>query len=225
MSNKVTLEVSSRAGVGKGVARSIRRNGLIPAVIYGNKQAPISIELDPRALIVQTKIKGFKTRQFVLKIDGKEEELTLCHNIQYHKVKDTPLHVDFLRIDPKKEIEIEIPLEIIGTDVCKGIKLGGLLNIVHREVKIKCLPSNIPESIVIDITDLEIADSITMADLKLPSEAKLVETITEEHNPTVLTIAPPQEEEVISDEAPEATEVPATKVKDEKEEDKEKDKE
>ena len=209
MINKVELEVSIREGVGKGASRAVRKSGLIPAVIYGANRPAISIQLDPKQLMVQTKIKGFKTRQFILKIPNNPDELTLCQNIQYHKVKDTPLHVDFLRIDPKKEISLNIPVEIIGTEVCKGIKNGGLLNVVERHIELSCLPTNIPSSIIIDI-----AESITMKDLKLPDGAHFTSHINDEFNPTVLTIQPPAEEEIIPDSAPTSAEVPSEKGSD-----------
>ncbi len=214
MANKVEMEVSIRNGVGKGASRAVRKTGLIPAVIYGANKPAVSIELNPKQLMIQTKIKGFKTRQFVLKVKGMDDELTLCQNIQYHKVKDTPLHVDFLRIDPKKEITINVPVEIIGIDVCKGLKNGGLLNVVEKHIELNCLPTNIPSSIVIDITNLEIADSITMKDLKLPEGVHLKTQLTEEFNPTVVTIQPPAEEEIIPDSAPTASEVPSDKGSD-----------
>ena len=214
MANKVEMEVSIRNGVGKGASRAVRKTGLIPAVIYGANKPAVSIELNPKQLMIQTKIKGFKTRQFVLKVKGMDDELTLCQNIQYHKVKDTPLHVDFLRIDPKKEITINVPVEIIGIDVCKGLKNGGLLNVVEKHIELSCLPTNIPSSIVIDITNLEIADSITMKDLKLPEGVHLKTQLTEEFNPTVVTIQPPAEEEIIPDSAPTVSEVPSDKGSD-----------
>ncbi|MDR2934224.1 MAG: 50S ribosomal protein L25/general stress protein Ctc [Rickettsiales bacterium] len=215
MVNKVDLEVSLRTSVGKGASRASRRNGIIPAVIYGANKPAVAIELNPKALIAQTKIKGFKTRQFVLKITGGAEELTLCQNIQYHKVKDTPLHVDFLRIDPKKEMTLNIPVEIIGTEICKGIKNGGLLNLVERHIELICFPTNIPSSIIIDITEMNIDDSITMKDIKLPEGTRFAAKISDEFNPTVVTINPPQEEEVIATDAPVSAEVPSAKGKDE----------
>lgn len=218
MTNKVEMEVSIRKSVGKGAARAIRKIGLIPAVIYGANKPAVSVELNPKQLMVQTKIKGFKTRQFMLKVKGGDDELTLCQNIQYHKVKDTPLHVDFLRIDPKKEITLNIPLEIIGADVCKGLKNKGLLNIVERHVELNCRPTNIPSSIIVDISNLDIADSITMKDLKLPEGVFFKTQLTDEFNPTVLTIQPPAEEEVIPDSAPTDTEVPSEKGSDKPEE-------
>ncbi|MDR0367376.1 MAG: hypothetical protein LBH41_02255, partial [Rickettsiales bacterium] len=103
MANKVSLNVGKREDSGKGAARATRRAGLVPGVIYGNKIPPEIISIDPKELLKQMKTKGFKTRQFELAIDGKTE-LALCQAVQYDKVSDAPIHVDFLRIDPNKEI-------------------------------------------------------------------------------------------------------------------------
>ena len=133
MTNKVTLKVQKRDNSGKGAARATRRAGLIPAVIYGNKQEPELIAITPKDLEKQMQIKGFRTRQFELEIEGTgKKELALCQAIQYHKVKDNPIHVDFLRIDLNKEVTVEIPFKFIGEDVCKGVKKGGVLNIVNH---------------------------------------------------------------------------------------------
>lgn len=137
MSNKVSFKVFKREKSGKGSARAVRRNGLIPAVIYGNKKEPELISIEPKLLLKQMEIKGFKTRQFELEIEGdSKKELALCQDIQFHKVKDYPIHVDFLRIDVNKEISIEIPFKFIGEDICVGIKKGGALNVIRRVITV-----------------------------------------------------------------------------------------
>ncbi len=169
MANKVSFKVLKREKSGKGSARAVRRNGLIPAVIYGNKQEPELISIEPKLLLKQMEIKGFKTRQFELEIEGQSKtELALCQDIQFHKVKDNPIHVDFLRIDVNKEISIEIPFKFIGEDVCVGVKKGGALNIIRRVIAVRCKPADIVDQIEVDISKLDITEVIHLKDIKLP---------------------------------------------------------
>ena len=161
MTNKVTLKVQKRDNSGKGAARATRRAGLIPAVIYGNKQEPELIAITPKDLEKQMQIKGFRTRQFELEIEGTgKKELALCQAIQYHKVKDNPIHVDFLRIDLNKEITVEIPFKFVGEDVCVGAKKGGVLNIVARNAAVICKASDLVDAIEVDVSNLDVAESI-----------------------------------------------------------------
>lgn len=214
MADKVVLKVLKRTECGKGAAKKIHKEGLIPAVIYGNKKAPETIKISPKDLLAQMRIKGFRTRQFELDVEG-TKELTLCQDIQFHKVKDNPLHVDFLRIDANKEISIEVPLFVANEETSKGMKAGGVLNIVRREIEVVCKATNIPSEILIDINDLEIGDSVHAKDLVLPEGVKLAD---EEHSYTVLTLAAPAAEEEISTEAPEDVEVESENGTDKSEE-------
>ena len=169
MSNKVSFKVFKREKSGKGSARAVRRDGLIPAVIYGNKQEPELISIEPKLLLKQMEIKGFKTRQFELEIEGKsKKELALCQDIQFHKVKDYPIHVDFLRIDVNKEISIEIPFKFIGEDVCVGVKKGGALNVIRRVIAVRCKPTDIVDQIEVDVSNLDITEVVHLKDIKLP---------------------------------------------------------
>ena len=173
MTNKVTLQVEKRNKSGKGAAREIRRRGLVPAVIYGNKKDPELITIEPKLLLKQMSIKGFKTRQFELEIKNTDKkELTLCQAIQYDKVKDNPIHVDFLRIDLNKDITVEIPFKFINETTCVGVKKGGVLNIVKRYADVICKASNLIDNIEIDIANLNIAESIHASDIKLPTGLK-----------------------------------------------------
>jgi large subunit ribosomal protein L25 len=216
MVNKVELKVEKRTSSGKGAARKTRKNGLIPAVIYGNKEAPELIAIAPRDLAKQMQTKGFKTRQFELSVADRKE-LALCQYIQYDRVKDTPMHVDFLRIDPNKEISIEIPFVFIGEENSAGIKKGGVLNIVAREVAVVCKPSDIVDEITIDVSGLDIAESIHSDAVALPKGLRF-----EEHETfTIATIAAPVEE-VVEEAVPEADAAAVPTEGDLKKEEKEK---
>ncbi|MDR2098892.1 MAG: 50S ribosomal protein L25/general stress protein Ctc [Rickettsiales bacterium] len=203
MSNKVELKVEKRENSGKGAARKIRKNGLIPAVVYGNKEPPELIAVTPKDLQKQMQAKGFRTRQFELAV-GAKKELALCQHIQYDRVTDMPVHVDFLRIDPNKELSVEIPFAFIGEDKSAGIKKGGVLNIVAREASVICKPSDIVDEIVIDVSGLDISESIHSGSVSLPAGLRF-----EEHEEfTIATIAAPVEEVVEEAPAADAASVP-----------------
>ncbi|MGN0929468.1 MAG: 50S ribosomal protein L25/general stress protein Ctc [Alphaproteobacteria bacterium] len=205
MSNKVVLNVKSRENSGKGAARATRRAGLIPAVIYGNKQDPELISITPKDLLKQMETKGFRTRQFELEIEGKnKKELALCQAIQYDKVKDNPIHVDFLRIDLNKEITVEIPFTFVGEATCAGIKKGGVLNIVNRSADIICKASDMVDSIEVDVSKLDVAESIHSDAIQLPKGLRFAN----HEKFTIATIASAVSE-VVETTAPETTEVPS----------------
>lgn len=205
MVNKVTLKVKARENSGKGAARATRRAGLVPAVVYGNKQEPELIAIEPKDLLKQMQTKGFRTRQFELEIEGKnKKELTLCQAIQYHKVKDNPIHVDFLRIDLNKEITVEIPFRFVGEDVCVGVKKGGVLNIVTRIADVVCKPADMVDAIEIDVTNLDVAESIHSGSVKLPKGLKFAS----HEQFTIATIASAVES-VVDNTAPETADVPS----------------
>ncbi len=205
MANKVTLKVQKRDNSGKGAARATRRAGLIPAVIYGNKQEPELIAITPKDLEKQMQIKGFRTRQFELEIEGTgKKELALCQAIQYHKVKDNPIHVDFLRIDLNKEITVEIPFKFIGEDVCVGAKKGGVLNIVTRNAAAICKAADMVDAIEVDVSNLDVAESIHSSSIKLPNGLRFAS-----HEAfTIATIAAAVTE-VVETAAPETVDVPS----------------
>lgn len=205
MANKVVLNVKARENSGKGAARATRRAGLIPAVIYGNKQDPELISITPKDLIKQMQTKGFKTRQFELEIEGKnKKELALCQAIQYDKVKDNPIHVDFLRIDLNKEITVEIPFTFVGEATCTGVKKGGVLNIVNRSADIICKASDMVDSIEVDVSKLDVAESIHSDAVQLPNGLRFAN-----HEKFTIATITSAVSEVVETSAPESAEVPS----------------
>jgi len=168
MSEVRTLSVQKRERAGKGAARASRREGIIPGVVYGNKQDPIMISIEPNVLKKEMSLKGFWTHQYDLDIEGTKERV-LCHDVQTHCVSDKLLHVDFLRISPRSKLHLSVPLKILNETTCPGVKKGGILNIIMRELDIICTPSNIPEEIEIDLGTFDIGDSLHLKDIKLPS--------------------------------------------------------
>lgn len=183
------LNATKREKAGKGASRACRRAGEVPAVIYGDKQAPVLISLPEKLVVAQMNTKGLWTRQFEIAVDGTSYHC-LCQDIQKHPVSDKPIHVDFLRIAKNAVLTLDIPLEFINEEISPAVKFGGVLNIVHRTVEVKCSALNIPDSFQVDLSKVEMGDSILASSLVLPEGVKL----TAEEDFTIATIVAPTEE-------------------------------
>ena len=199
------IKATKREKAGKGASRAIRLKGSIPAVIYGDKKAPEMISLEEKVLVAEMNKKGLWTRQYEILVDGKKH-LVLCQDIQKHPVSNRPIHADFLRISKDSVLTMDIPLHFVGEEVCPGIKKGGVLNIVHRTLEVKCKPDAIPEEFVVDLSTAEIGDSFDAFAIQLPAGVKL----TAQEDFTVATIVTPQEE--VKEEAPVQTAAPAAET-------------
>ncbi len=168
MTSVETIVVQSRAAAGTGPARAIRREGVVPGVIYGNNKEPVHISVEPRVLIKEMYKPGFFSRLFTLSLNGKEEHV-LAKDIQLHPVSDHPLHVDFQRVSKDSKIKVNVPLSFINDEKAPGVKKGGAINIVHHTLEVTCLAVAIPEQIVIDLGKLEMNQGIHIKDLALPA--------------------------------------------------------
>ena len=166
------LNATKREKAGKGASRAIRREGLIPAVIYGDKKEPLMIALEEKVLVAEMGKKGLWTRQYEIMVDG-ASNLVLCQDIQKHPVSLRPVHADFLRISKDSELTIDVPLRFENESICPGIKLGGVLNIVHRTLTVKCKADSIPDAFVIDLAKTEMGHSITAFSIEMPAGVKL----------------------------------------------------
>ncbi len=170
MAIKLNAEIRNVAG--KGAARAVRNAKNIPAVIYGDKKDPIAIELNGHDFEMLLKVPSLRTKLFQIALKGGNEDAVLM-DVQYHPVSDAPIHVDFKRINVKEPVTITVPVEVANTEISKGLKLGGVLNFAVRKVVLRGLIDNIPEKIVIDLTDLNIGESVHGSDLVLPSGVEL----------------------------------------------------
>ena len=170
MAINVNAEIRNVAG--KGAARSIRNNKNIPAVIYGEKKAPVAIELNGREFEMLIKTPGLRTKLFQIATPNGTEDAMLM-DIQYHPVSDMAIHADFKRIDVKKPVNVVVPVEVINADISRGLKLGGTLNFAVRKVALRGLVDVIPEKIVIDLASLTIGDVVHGTDLVLPAGVEL----------------------------------------------------
>ncbi len=166
------LNATKREKAGKGASRAIRREGLIPAVIYGDKKEPLAIALEEKVLVAEMHKAGIWTRQYEITVDGQKHHV-LCQDIQKHPVSNRPVHADFLRISKTAELTLDVPVRFENEETCPGIKLGGVLNVVHRTLEVKCTADNIPEAFVIDLAKVGMGTSITAFSVEMPKGVKL----------------------------------------------------
>ena len=182
-----TLAAAVRSGVGKGAARSVRRGGRVPGVIYGGGEAPEPISLDYNETHKHIYAGHFLTTIFELDIEGRKERV-IPRDYQLDVVKDTPMHVDFLRLRAGSRLKVAIPVHFINGETAPGIKRGGTLNVVQHAIELMVPANDIPESITIDLAELDINDSLHISAVALPEGCK---PAIRDRDFTVVTIAPP----------------------------------
>jgi large subunit ribosomal protein L25 len=171
MSTAIKLAATARQRAGKGAARAVRREGRVPAVIYGDKTAPVMISLDPRDVMREASKAGFFTRLYDVEVDGKAHRV-LPRDIQFHPVNDKPEHVDFQRVGDTTRVRVEVPVKLENLEKSPGVKRGGVVNLVRHAVEVWAMPGNIPSRIAIDMAGLDIGDSIHIEAIKLPEGVK-----------------------------------------------------
>ena len=199
----VALTAQPRKETGKGAARTLRRQALIPAVFYGPEVDPVHLSLNYRDLEKLIKTGAGENVIIDLAIETGESSLShraMLKEIQLDPVKQTILHVDLYEISMDKKIEVEVPITLTGTP--KGVSEGGILQQVTRTLEISCLPDNIPDAFELEVTELDIGDSLHVSDLRIPQD---VEVLVEEEL-TIATVVPPTKVEEIEPEVPEEEE-------------------
>ena len=216
MAETTILNGNLRTNTGKGFARASRRAGRIPAVIYGDKQETISIDIEEREYRKLMTQSGIFSRLLDLNIDGKSN-IVLTRDIQFHPVSENPLHVDFLRIGKGSTITVSIPVSFINEELSPGLKTGGVLNTVRFELELECPADSIPEKIEINLEGLVVGDSIKISTVELPDGVK--PTITD-RDFTIATIAAPTKMADVSTESSEETDEEEAETVDTNEEDK-----
>jgi large subunit ribosomal protein L25 len=181
------LKAELRERVGKGSSRELRRNGLIPAVIYGDKQEPISIALPNKEVTLRIHAGGFMTTIATIDVDGKKISV-LPKDYQLDPVRDFTMHVDFLRVGKNTEVNVAVPVHFVNETKSPGIKVGGVLNIVRHDVELHCPADRIPEFLTVDLSGLKIGDSVHISQIKLPEG---VRPVIGDRDFTVATIVAP----------------------------------
>ena len=184
----IEIKAETRSQVGKGSARAARRAGLVPAVIYGNKQSALSITINANAWRQMMNRPGIFSQLLNIEVDN-EKHFVLPRDIQQHPVSEEAEHVDFLRVTKNATVAVGITVEFLNEDKCTGIKLGGVLNIVRSQVELNCPAISIPEKITVDLEGLNVGHTIHISSIKLPEGC--TPTITD-RDFTVATIAAPR---------------------------------
>ena len=187
MSETLELKAMAREKVGKGASRKLRREGYVPAVIYGAKKPPLPIYVERRDAIKQIFSGNFLTTLYDIEVDGKKTRV-LPKAFDLDPVKDMPIHLDFLRVAADTEVTVEVSVSFINEDKAPGIKRGGVLNIVRHSVEVNCPANAIPDEFVVDLTGLEINDTVHISNITLPEN--VTPTITD-RDFTIATIASP----------------------------------
>ncbi|RIK86803.1 MAG: 50S ribosomal protein L25 [Hyphomicrobiales bacterium] len=187
MSQTYELKAEARERVGKGSARELRRNGKVPAVIYGDKQTPLAIALSYKDVYYKIHGGGFLTTVATIDVDGKKIRV-LPKEYQLDPVRDFPVHVDFLRVGANTLVTVQIPVRFINEEKSPGIKRGGVLNVVRHEIEASVPANAIPDFIEVDLAGTDLGHSIHISAVTLPKDVK--PTITD-RDFTIATIAAP----------------------------------
>ena len=162
-----TIQASSRKTETRGQTNNLRKEGFVPAIVYGGKIENQKISVNKKEVNILIQNENFLSSVISLKLDGKEESV-LPRDVVFDVVNDEPIHMDFLRIVKGSKIILEIPVKFINNDKSPGLKRGGVLNIVRRKVELKCSTENIPTELVVDLDNLDIGSSIKISSINLP---------------------------------------------------------
>lgn len=191
MAQFIPLKAEARESRGKGGARATRRADRIPAVIYGDKKPAVTISLTPNIFIKQLHHPAFFTNLFEIELGGEKHQV-MAKDIQMHPVSEMPLHVDFLRVNEKTELHVEVPVHVINQEKSPGLKAGGVLNMVRHELQVACRMNDIPHEINVDVSTLEMGDSLHIEEVTLPAGVRVINTSGK--NFTVVTVNAPKKE-------------------------------
>ena len=168
MSDALTLPAELRERAGKGASRELRRNGRVPAVIYGGKEEPLAIHVEAKELVRQLGTGHFMNSIVMIEVGGKTVR-ALPKDVALHPVTDRPLHADFLRLAKDASIHVEVPVVFVNEEDSPGLKRGGVLNVVRHTLELVCESDKIPDDIQIDVTGLDVGDSIHISQVSLPA--------------------------------------------------------
>ena len=173
MSEQVNLSAAERSSEGKSSNRNLRRSGFIPGVVYGGKEEPKKISIMEKDIVKASEVAGFATQILRISIEGKEVDVVI-KEIQRHPATARVLHADFMRVDPDSKITLVVPIRTLNDENCVGVKAsGGQVNHLINDVEISCLASNLPEQLEIDVLELDIGDTVSLSEIKLPEGVEI----------------------------------------------------
>ena len=187
MSDALTLPAELRERAGKGASRALRRDGRVPAVIYGGNEDPLTIHVEAKELARQLGTGHFMNSIVMIEVGGKKVR-TLPKDVALHPVSDRPLHADFLRLAKDAKIQVAVPVVFVNEDDSPGLKKGGVLNIVRHDLELVCDAEKIPSEIEIDVTGKDVGDSIHISDVTLPEGS---ESAITDRDFTIATLVAP----------------------------------
>ena len=204
MSEQLTLPAEARERAGKGASRALRREGRVPAVIYGEKKEPVSVHVEEKLLSKMLSTGHFMNSVIMVEVGGKPSR-TLPKDVQFHPVTSRPIHVDFVRIGEHAQVHVNVPVRFVDDEQAPGLKRGGVLNVVRHELELVCDAAKIPGEITISLAGLDIGDAVHISSVTLPEGSK---SAIEDRDFTVATVVAPSamkaeaEEEAAADEVP-----------------------
>ncbi|HOB14040.1 MAG TPA: 50S ribosomal protein L25/general stress protein Ctc [Novosphingobium sp.] len=187
MSDTLTLPAETRERAGKGASRALRRDGRVPAVVYGGNEEPLAIHVEEKLLVRQLGTGHFFNSIVEVEVGGKKLR-TLPKDVAFHPVSDRPLHADFLRLSKDSTVHVNVPVAFANEEASPGLKRGGVLNIIRHELELVCEADKIPEEIAIDVTGFDVGDSIHISHVTLPAGSKSAIT---DRDFTIATIVAP----------------------------------
>ncbi|MEY4269909.1 MAG: hypothetical protein RLZZ58_1125 [Pseudomonadota bacterium] len=187
MSDQLMLSAETRERAGKGASRALRREGRVPAVIYGGKEEPLGIHVEEKLLWKALMTGHFMNSVVEVEVNGTKHR-TLPKDVAFHPVSDRPIHVDFMRLSADSTVHVEVPVKFVNEAASPGLKRGGVLNVVRHEVELVCEADKIPDDIIIDVTGFEVGDSIHISHVTLPAGSKSAIT---DRDYTIATIVAP----------------------------------
>ena len=173
MSEQVSLAASERQSEGKSANRNLRRTGYIPGVLYGGKEEPKKISIMEKDIVKANEIAGFTTQILQITMEGKDVDVVV-KEIQRHPATSRILHADFMRVDPDSKITLVVPIRTLNDENCIGVKVsGGQVNHLINDIEVSCLASNLPEYLEIDVQEMDIGDTVSLSEIKLPEGVEI----------------------------------------------------
>lgn len=213
------IEAKVRDKTGKGANRRLRRQGQVPAILYGAGKNPVSLTLSHNALLRQLENEAFYSHILTIKIDGQAERVVL-KDLQRHPSDPLVLHLDLLRVSETEKLTIQVPLHFMNEEHCAGVKMGGIISRHVTDVEVRCLPKDLPEFIEVDLTNVKVGDIVHLSDLVMPAGTELL-ALVQGRNLAVASVHIPRSEQAeagpeVAAETAAATPTPAAPAKETK---------